>query len=213
MEAFPGFKWVFPQAKASVPAALSFGPHKSNQWFDLWNVHDYKDREELQADGLRSSVRDMINLISVEAEHLGGRFDRIILAGISQGGATLLHTILNLNLEGANGKRGLCAFLGFSCRLPFIGRSLPELRQVLGLKPPPSGDEEIRNTPVLLEHCVDDPLVLVKNGRALRDTWRDLGAKVEWREYEKGGHWFQSPQGMDDVREFLQDLTKMSDEK
>ncbi|KAJ2990382.1 hypothetical protein NUW54_g8485 [Trametes sanguinea] len=56
---------------------------------------------------------------------------------------------------------------------------------------------------MLLEHCVDDPLVLVQNGRALRDTLRAFGAQVEWREYPSGGHWFNSPAGIDDAVAFL----------
>jgi acetyl esterase/lipase len=50
---------------------------------------------------------------------------------------------------------------------------------------------------------VDDPLVLIENGRGLRDTLRGFGAQVEWREYAVGGHWFQAPEGIDDVIEFL----------
>jgi predicted esterase len=74
---------------------------------------------------------------------------------------------------------------------------------VLGLEGVPDSDEVVRNTPVLLEHCVDDPLVLLENGRVLRDTLRGFGAQVEWKEYPKGGHWFNSPAGVDDAVEFL----------
>jgi predicted esterase len=57
--------------------------------------------------------------------------------------------------------------------------------------------------PVLPEYCVDDPLVLVENGRVLRGTLRGFGAQVEWKEYLNGGHWFNSPAGVDDAVEFL----------
>ena len=97
----------------------------------------------------------------------------------------------------------LGAFLGFSCRMPFPARSLAETRNVLGLEGVPDSDEVLRNTPVLLEHCIDDPLVLVGNGRILRDTLRGFGAEVLWKEYPKGGHWFNSPAGVDDAVEFL----------
>jgi predicted esterase len=56
---------------------------------------------------------------------------------------------------------------------------------------------------VLLEHNADDPLVLVENGRGLRDTLRRFGAQVEWKEYPTGMHWFKEDEGMDDVVEFL----------
>jgi acetyl esterase/lipase len=55
----------------------------------------------------------------------------------------------------------------------------------------------------MLQHNVDDPLVLVERGRGLRDTLRGFGAQVEWREYAVGGHWFQEPEGIDDAVEFL----------
>jgi acetyl esterase/lipase len=55
----------------------------------------------------------------------------------------------------------------------------------------------------MLQHSVDDPLVLVERGRGLRDTLRGFGAQVEWREYAVGGHWFQEPEGIDDAVGFL----------
>ncbi|KAK4148708.1 hypothetical protein C8A00DRAFT_19508, partial [Chaetomidium leptoderma] len=61
----------------------------------------------------------------------------------------------------------------------------------------------LRRTPVLLEHNVDDPLVLIERGRGLRDTLRGFGAQVEWREYTTGGHWLHQPEGVDDVVRFL----------
>ena len=32
---------------------------------------------------------------------------------------------------------------------------------------------------------------------------RGFGASVEWREYPDGGHWFNSPAGIDDAVAFL----------
>lgn len=148
-------------------------------------------------------------VLEEEARMLDGRRERIVLAGISQGGATGVHMLLNLTLpsiEAVGGHRvprRLGAFLGFSCRMPFPGRSLAETRRVLSLEGVEDTDEAIRNTPVLLEHCVDDPLVLVANGRVLRDTLTVFGADVTWKEYPNGGHWFNSPAGVDDVVEFV----------
>jgi acetyl esterase/lipase len=85
----------------------------------------------------------------------------------------------------------------------FPGKSLSETRKVLALDVVPDTDDVVCSTPILLEHCVDDPLVLVGNGRNLRDTLRGFSAQVTWKEYPKGGHWFNSPAGIDDVVEFL----------
>ncbi|TDZ13397.1 Acyl-protein thioesterase 1 [Colletotrichum spinosum] len=198
-DAFPTFRWVFPQAKLSN--SVAFPGSIVSQWFDIWNVSDFSDREELQAEGLRESVLGILEIIHQEARQLGGRYDRIVLAGISQGAATSVHTLLSLELPEGQSKLG--AFVGFSCRMPFPGRSLGDTRSVLGVAGAPGDDKLLRNTPMLLEHCVDDPLVLLKNGLVLRDTLRGFGSQVEWKEYPDGGHWFNSPRGMDDVIEFL----------
>ncbi|OIW30178.1 Phospholipase/carboxylesterase [Coniochaeta ligniaria NRRL 30616] len=199
-DAFPSFRWVFPQAPKRPLAAQPGASYY--QWFDVWNVRDFAQREELQAPGLGESVAVIRGVIADEADKLGGRWDRVILAGISMGAATSVHTLFNLDVPaGAGG--GLGAFLGFCARCPFAGRELGQMRDVLGLEGVPDHDNVLRKTPMLLEHCADDPLVLVQNGRGLRDTLRGFGASVEWKEYPKGGHWFHAPDGMDDVVDFL----------
>jgi len=161
--------------------------------------------------GLQESVASIRFILSNEAALLGGRWDRIVLSGISQGGATAVHALLNLSLppnvdgHGKRVPRRLGAFIGFSSRMVFPGRSLAETRKILGFLHENEFDENeiIRNTPLLLEHCVDDPLVLVGLGRGLRDTLRAFGADVTWKEYPNGGHWLNSPQGIEDVVEFM----------
>jgi predicted esterase len=118
------------------------------------------------------------------------------------GAATSLHTLLNLEVPVAQGGR-LAAFLGFSCRCPFPGRTLSEIRSVLSLEGVIDNDNVIRNTPILLEHCVDDPLVLIQKGRELKEVLDGYGADVMLKEYERGGHWLHSPTGMDDAIHFL----------
>lgn len=185
-----------------------------SQWFDIWNVKDFSDREEMQTLGLKESVLLIRKVLTIEAGILGGRWDKIILMGISQGAATATHTLLNLTIpceadDGTKLSGGLGAYVGFSCRMPFPGRTLKETREVLSLEHVPADDDVIRKTPVLLEHCVNDPLVLVANGRVLRDTLVDFGAQVHWREYPDGGHWINSPTGIDHVVEYLGDVLRL----
>ncbi|KAI0899524.1 alpha/beta-hydrolase [Annulohypoxylon nitens] len=198
-EALPSFRWVFPQAPTRKCASL---PDTWPQWFDVWDVRDFAANEELQAVGLKEVVPAIRRILADEAARLGGRWDRVVLAGISMGGATSAHVLLNLDVPPEAGGR-LGAFIGISCRIPFADRSLAGIRGALGLEGVPDHDHVIRNTPVLLEHCADDPLVLVQYGRSIRDTLRRYGAQVEWKEYPDGGHWFHSPTGMDDVVDFL----------
>ncbi|KAI0125963.1 Phospholipase/carboxylesterase, partial [Xylariales sp. AK1849] len=199
IEAFPAFRWVFPQAPTR-PCASS--PAVWPQWFDVWNVQDFSEREELQLAGLKEVVPAVRSILANEAALLGGQWNRAVLAGISMGAATSVHTLFNLDIPATQGGR-LAAFLGFSCRCPFAGRTLPEIRSILGLENVPHHNEVLRNTPIFLEHCVDDPLVLVQNGRGLRDILKGYGAQVIWREYPSGGHWFNSPTGIDDIIAFL----------
>ena len=177
-------------------------PYTWHQWFDVWSVKDFSEREEIQAQGLKEVVPAIRSILGNEAGLLGGRWDRVILAGISMGGATSVHTLFNLDIPVSGGGR-LGAFIGVACRCPLAGRSLLEMRQVLGLEGVPDHAEVLRSTPMLMEHNVDDGTVLVEKGRGLRDILRDFGAQVEWKEYPGGGHWFNSPSGMDDVVEFL----------
>lgn len=158
----------------------------------------------LQQPGLRESVERVRGLVAEEAAKLGGRWDKIVLMGISQGGATSVHTLLNLVFPpGYAGPKKLGALVGISCRMPFAGQSLQDTRKVLGLEGVHEGNEVLKNTPILLEHCMDDRTVLFASGQQLRDTLREFGADLEWREYPEGGHWFKSPEGLLDLMAFL----------
>ncbi|KAF6809466.1 phospholipase carboxylesterase [Colletotrichum plurivorum] len=145
-DAFPTFRW-----------GAEFW-----QWFDIQNACNFSKREELQAEGLRESVTTIRGIIVREAEMLGGRYNRVILAGISRGAATIVHMLLNLKLPDGQNKFG--AFLGFSCRMPFAGWSLRDTRVFLRLSDVPEGHSVLRDTPILLEHCVDDGTVPIALG-------------------------------------------------
>ncbi|KAK3384021.1 Alpha/Beta hydrolase protein [Lasiosphaeria ovina] len=201
--AFPSFRWVFPQAPTQRCSSL---PATWAQWFDVHDTSDFRAREEVQLPGLRASVPGVHRLLAREAAVLNGRWDRVLLAGISMGAATSVHAVLNLpDIPSQAGGR-LGALLLFCGRCPFDGRPLGEMRAALGLETTGGGDLSavLRDTPVLLEHCADDRTVPVANGRRMRDTLRAFGGKVvEWCEYPEGGHWFCSPQGMDDLVAFV----------
>ncbi|CAK7209299.1 hypothetical protein SCUCBS95973_000392 [Sporothrix curviconia] len=202
-DAFPSFRWVFPQAPTRVCAA---NPSNARpQCFDVWDTRDFASREELQADGLRESVPAIQRILADEVKLLGGQWDRVVLAGISMGGATSVHTLFNLQVPSADGRLG--AFLGFSCR-PHAGADAASPRpRNATLEASDTASHVLSrvlcNTPMLLEHCANDPVVPVANGCILRDTLQGFGAQVLWKEYPSGGYWFNSPSGMDDVVDFL----------
>lgn len=212
-DVFPSFRWVFPRCEKA--ASFSAGGDKVSQWFDIWNVRDFSDREEIQVYGLKESVKLVRRVLAVEAKILKGRWDRIVLAGFSQGAATATHILLNQTVpteadDGIKLTGGLGAYMGFSCRMPFPGRDLAGTRKVLGLEDVPDDDEVIRKTPILLEHGDSDEVVLIQNGRVLRDTLREFGAQICWKEYPDRGHWLDAPDGTDDCIEFLTHALQLS---
>src|SRR5690606_27772389 len=105
-DAFPSFRRVFPQAPMRECAS---SPNVWPQWFDVWDVRDFADNEYLQVVGLREVVPTLRRVLAAEVEALGGRWDRVVLAGISMGAATNVHVLLNLDVPGGG---GLGAFLG-----------------------------------------------------------------------------------------------------
>lgn len=218
MDLLPSFRWVFPTAghkpcaRGAAEASSSWMPRSMSQWFDVWDHLDLTAQEMLQQPGLRDSAARVRGLVAAEAGRLGGRWDRVVLMGISQGGATGVHTLLNLAMPEAasaggnteKSRRRLGAFVGVACRMPFPGRTLAETRGVLGLAgTEQGGNEVVKSTPVMLQHCADDPTVKFEGGKQLRDTLERFGAEVAWREYPDGGHWFKSPQGLEDMVDFL----------
>jgi predicted esterase len=206
-DALPEAKWVIPSS--GMRPAVTFGGRLTPQWFDRFSSQDFHLKPEINIPGLRESVTAVLRLIRKEAAALNGRWDRIVLAGISQGGAVATHTLLNIGLwefdPAPDAKLRLGAVVEVASAMAFPDLSLQDTRAVLGLPDSPSASEDdiVRNTPVLLQHNLNDHLVSLAEGRRLKDNLTRFGAAVESREYPDGGHWFCSPEGLDDCVEFL----------
>ncbi|KAI1817693.1 phospholipase/carboxylesterase family protein [Poronia punctata] len=206
---FPTVKWVFPEAE-DVFAECS--QRQVRQWFDISDLSNPEERPELQAPGLRDVVPPLIELIRREASAVG--LGNVILAGISQGGAAAIHTLLNYPKPGSdhecqhgvsNDDR-LCAFIGLSSWMSLGADSVEASRELLHLEEPAASDRSdaiFRNTPVFIGHCADDPIVPIEQGRRLRDVLSTYGMTVTWKEYPTGGHWINDPQGIEDIVAFL----------
>jgi predicted esterase len=106
-EIFPTTRWVFPTSKIRNSARFET---PMSQWFDMWSVENHLEKNEIQIDGLRESVKEILDLIRTEAALISP--DRIILGGISQGCATAIHTLLYGGIR-------LGGFIGLSSWLPF----------------------------------------------------------------------------------------------
>ncbi|TKA28348.1 hypothetical protein B0A50_03815 [Salinomyces thailandicus] len=178
LDTFPGIRWVFPTA-VRIPSKR-FGVEMS-QWFDMWTTENPHEQNDDQMQDLGNSVATIKQVICDEAEIIG--LENLILCGISQGAATAMRALLDLDIR-------LCGFVGFSTWLPGCGLSLANIKRA-------------QCTPVFLAHCRDDETIDVKYGKAMMAQLKDAAMAVTWRSYEDGGHWINEPQGIDDLVEFL----------
>ncbi|PQE16315.1 phospholipase carboxylesterase protein [Rutstroemia sp. NJR-2017a WRK4] len=212
---FPSMKWVFPASRTRESVRFK---ETMVQWFDMWSVENPSEREEIQKEGLRESVSAILALIHQEAKMVP--LERIFLGGISQGCATAILALLCGGMK-LGGFVGLCSWMPLRAKIMDIaskqqhGRSsLPtskRLRELLDIErqDPEGNDNNALDTPIFLSHSVNDEVVMVQNGRLLRDCLETLGMKVTWREYEDGGHWIYEPEdenirnGIDDIKEFV----------
>ncbi|TGJ83797.1 hypothetical protein E0Z10_g4946 [Xylaria hypoxylon] len=196
---FPSVKWVFPQADEVYSERFD---QNLREWFDIWDARNPDERREPQIRGLKVVIPQLVSLIRHEASSVG--LQNIILAGVSQGCATAIQTLLNFPVsELRRGDNRLCAFIGFSGWMSLKEGSVQECREVLGLQRSEPSDELYSNTPVFIGHCADDSVVSIRQGKRLRDTLVAYGMTVTWKEYPNGGHWVNSPLGLEDIVDFL----------
>ncbi|KAH7390542.1 phospholipase/carboxylesterase family protein-like protein [Pyrenochaeta sp. MPI-SDFR-AT-0127] len=192
-ELFPGIKWVFPCAKKRYAETEDEDMH---QWFDMLSVQRPQEDVDVQKAGLWESVAQVLEVLAQEAEIVGG-MKNVIIAGINQGCATAMFTLLTAGIH-AGGFFGLCGWLP-------LAEEIQELMQV------PGRSKDVLKIPVLLQHCRDDDVVPLQNGEDLAERLRKMGMQVEWKCFDHGGHWLVEPKGMDGIVRFIGDIIKHSE--
>ncbi|EFX05468.1 phospholipase/carboxylesterase [Grosmannia clavigera kw1407] len=219
----PNIRWVFPQAP--ILRSERFDTEMS-QWFDMWSVENPEEQSELQRDGLKQSMKTILDTVHTEEKILPR--DHIFLAGISQRFATALATML------AEGQGGFSGVLGLSSWMPFANKAEKEianfsqendgqlrlftaLRSLYGNEDVQDDAKQaspttIKATPIFLAHALDDNVVPVENGERMQHILRDAGLTVEWHKYADGGHWVNEPEGVDDILRFLKRCMSFSDD-
>ena len=199
-------------------------------WFDAYSLTDITAKQDLQLDGIRESVEHLIGILDKEIERLGGVGENLVLAGICQGAAVGLWTLLCRSRSTSR----IGGFVGASCWLPlaedveiFLGEKPRTAEKTSGATGETSEAlkfvestmattktsfidyhivNPLQSTPVLLGHGVDDAYVDVELGKQARDILTKIGLVVQWREYtgaEEEGHWFKEPEQLNDIAEFL----------
>lgn len=226
---FPGCRWVFPSSKELWSSTFE---EYSPAWFEARSLTDPTARQDLQVPGIKESVAYLRGVLDAEVGRLGGRPEKVILGGISQGGAMAMWTLL---CSPRAHERGLCAFVVASTWLPFatdIASILSKPANSHSFSTPPSQSAEgdfrdfveamvapakdvlrradcphpLLRTPVFIGHGSDDAYVDIELGREAARVLSSIGFDVEWKEYsgaEQEGHWLKVPEEMDDIQAFL----------
>ena len=151
-------RWVFPHAP-SIPVTIN-GGMVMPAWYDIRGTDFHRRHDDA---GIRRSAAELTRLIERENER--GVEDRnVLLAGFSQGGAVAAHVALRH-------PRPLAGLVLLSTYLV-----LPEDVE----RERSAANQEI---PIFQAHGTLDPMVVFERGTALRERLRELGYRVEWREY------------------------------
>ncbi len=225
---FPGWRWVFPSSQELWSTVFE---ETLPAWFEAHSLTDTTEREDLQMGGIKQSVGYLQSILGREVDRLGGNTEKLVIMGISQGGAIGMWTLL---CQGDLNRR-FGAFVGASTWLPFAAN----IERLLGTRngseaatetpddspsdvfveelmaawsrsaASPTGTS-LLSTPVFLGHGVDDAVVDVELGRRARQVLTNVGFQVESREYsgaELEGHWLKAPEQIDDMAAFLVRVT------
>ncbi|KAJ4129850.1 hypothetical protein NW768_006820 [Fusarium equiseti] len=210
----PNWKWVFPSSRELWSEAFQ---EDMPAWFEAHSLTDTTARQEVQIPGIKESTTYVKTIIDEEIAKLDGASARVVLGGISQGGAIALWTLLS------QGEKPFGAFFGTNTWLPFAS-SLSEyttqasnvgndggvaiVTDMLGSPPFTSSQGQAlrHSTPIFLGHGTDDAYVDVELGRQARDVFTKVGYSVDWKEYtgaELEGHWIKAPEELEDLSEFF----------
>jgi predicted esterase len=238
---FPGLKFVFPTS--SKRRAVAFKRMPIHQWFDNYSLDDLSLREDLPIDGLRDTAVYLDRLIEDEARG-GIARNRVFLAGLSQGCAAAIYSLLTLP-SAHHHVLSMAGFIGMSGYFPFARhvvdllesgqgpatnevdednifegseepqdpkeRALNFLRENIDLSSTSierlstaeSARPAVLSTPVLLGHGELDEKVDCNLGRQMAEVLAALGMNVQLRTYPALGHWYQVPEQLGHVAEFL----------
>ena len=158
LSAGPAIRFVFPHAP-SMPVTLNNG-FVMPAWYDIRGT-DLVSRQD--TDGIQQSARAIAALIEHEAAR-GIPYERIVLAGFSQGSAMALHT-------GMRFPQRLAGIMALSGYLPLADTFASERHPANA------------HTPIFMAHGSMDPVVALARGETSRDLLNKLGYPVQWHTY------------------------------
>lgn len=221
-ERFPGWRWVIPSSPLVWSTTFQ---EELASWFDARSLTDITEQQGLQKKGIQESVKYITGILDEEIEKLGGDSERVVLGGMSQGGAVAMWTLLCQ-------PRRLGAFFATSTWLPFaadidrlLNKAPSRVEEIAAVARANEGKEFVESmigplfsdlrvpslsTPVFMGHGTDDGVVDCELGRQARRTLKQIGFSVEAKEHagaEQEGHWLKVPEEVDDISELLDRVT------
>ncbi len=157
LEGSASLRFVFPHAPVR-PVTINGGV-EMRAWFDILAL----DREgPLDDVGIEESCQILRQLIQREHER-GIAYERIAVAGFSQGGAIAM-------LTGIGHTQSLAGLMALSTYLP--------MRKDMG-----EAVHQSRDLPVFMAHGTFDPVLPLAMGANARDSLMAAGFDIDWREY------------------------------
>jgi phospholipase/carboxylesterase len=159
---FDALRFVFPHAPIR-PVTIN-GGMAMRAWYDILTLDRGGPQDEA---GIRESGGMLEALI--EREHDRGiGYERIVVAGFSQGGAIALHTATRFG-------QPLAGLMALSTYVP--------LRESLDAEVFGNESSQPRTLPIFMAHGVFDPVLPVQLGESTRDLLTANGFTVEWHDY------------------------------
>jgi phospholipase/carboxylesterase len=160
-----GIRFVFPHAPVR-PVTIN-GGMTMRAWYDIRTF----DRDGPQDEaGIRESALLLERLIERERQR-GTDYQRIVVAGFSQGGAIALHTVLRF-------PQRLAGLMALSTWLPLAQSFREEVTENV--------DAALRKLPIFMAHGSFDPVLPIEFGKTTRAALQSAGFNVEWHEYPMG---------------------------
>jgi len=173
-------RFIFPHAPVR-PVTIN-GGMVMRAWYDILTL----DRDgPVDEDGIRESGRQLVELIEREHER-GVAYDKILLAGFSQGGAIASHTAMRF-------PQRVAGLMALSTYLPLQRHFADEVASQIA--------DDFRELPIFMAHGTGDPVVPMALGERSRDLLQSNGFDIEWHEYPMA-HAVCAPE-IEDIRNWL----------
>lgn len=151
-------KFIFPHAR-KIPVTINSGM-VMRAWYDILSM-DIDSRADVE--GVLASEKLVLELIEEQVAE-GFKYEQIVLAGFSQGGAMSLHVSTRLNKK-------IAGIIALSSYLP-VAQLLNDEKNSHNL-----------STPIFMGHGTQDPVVPYSLGQASRDKLIQADYKIDWHNY------------------------------